>query len=125
MKIIEKYIVAFKSANVKNGKNILEKSHNWHTLEGRKLKQTLEIAFELADHLGVMSQRDKQGIIDRDPAYRWVEDNYLSLGNGEGDLTEYLELERGYIIRTVEWRETMKEMQARWDREYADRNKEN
>lgn len=123
MKVTERYIIAFKSANSKNGSNILEKSHNWHPLKARKLKQTLENAFKLAEHLGALSRDDKQNIIDQ--KYKWVEDRYLSLGNGEGDLWEYLELKRGYIIKVTEWRETWKEMQARFDREWAERNKEN
>lgn len=39
--------------------------------------------------------------------------------------TEYLEFKNGFIIREVLETETLEEMQARWDREYKERNKEN
>ena len=107
MKITERYVIAFKSPNARDGKNILEKSHNWHSLKSRGLKQTLENAFELAEHLGVLNSRDKQKIIDGE--INWVEDKNRHWNENEWDIDEYLETEYGFIIRFMECRENFKE----------------
>ena len=100
MEMKEEYIIAFKGPNALTGKNIMEKSMGWLTLEGLKLKQTLENAFKVAELVGVLNSADKQRIINKE--INWVEDYCRIYKDGNGwKLTEFLETETGYIIRAV------------------------